>query len=130
MVLRQFFRWFRAASSSSGNWLERSTTAPPLPGNKKRPDEEKTKAISLRWVFSTLKGQPYSYEAIKSAWARARERAGLANAHFHDLRAMALTDVDEVKDIKAAQGMGGHSTQAQTADYIRHRKPKKVGATR
>lgn len=94
------------------------------------PDEEKTKAISLRWVFSTLKGQPYSYEAIKSAWARARERAGLANAHFHDLRAMAVTDVDEVKDIKAAQGMGGHSTQAQTADYIRHRKPKKVGATR
>lgn len=110
--------------------VDRLKNPPPLPINKKKPEQERTKAISLRWVFSTLKGTRYSYDAIKSAWARARTRAKLTNAHFHDLRAKALTDVDEDRDIKAAQGMGGHSTQTQTADYIRNKKAKKISATR
>ena len=128
--------------------VDRLRNPPPLPGNKKRPKQERTKAISMRWVFSTLKGSRYTYEASKSAWARARERAHarfleaaarrgdphatsmLESAHFHDLRAKALTDVDEDRDITAAQGMGGHSTQTQTADYIRNKKAKKITATR
>jgi hypothetical protein len=57
----------------------------------------------------------------------ARPRSG---QHFHDLRAKALTDVDDKHDIKAARGMGGHSTQSQTADYICHKKARKVSATR
>lgn len=89
-----------------------------------------SKPIGITHVFTTLKGKPYTYDGMSSAWTRARDRAGIKNAHFHDLRAKALTDVDESRDIKDAQGMGGHSTQAQTADYIRHKKAKKVSATR
>lgn len=107
--------------------VDRLKNPPAVPGAKGL-----AKPVSMRWMFSTLKGQPYTYDALKSAWARGRARAKIANKniHFHDLRAKALTDVDEDRDIKQAQGMGGHSTQAQTAEYIRHKKAKKVGATR
>jgi integrase len=107
--------------------VERLRNPPVVPGRKGN-----KKPVSLRWMFSTLKGQPYTYSAINSAWSRARERAKIANknVHFHDVRAKALTDVDEDRDIKAAQSMGGHSTQAQTAGYIRHKRAKKTVATR
>lgn len=32
--------------------------------------------------------------------------------------------------IEAARVQGAHSTQGQTADYVRHRRPQKTGATR
>ena len=58
------------------------------------------------------------------------QRAGIPNTQFRDLRAKALTDVDERSGIIAAQRMGAHSTQAQTADYIRNNKAIKSTATR
>lgn len=105
--------------------IARCKNPPPQPTTK-----GKAKPVSLTHVFTTLKGQPYTYDGASTAWTRARDRAKVKNAHFHDLRAKALTDVDEKRDIKDAQGMGGHSTQTQTAEYIRHKKAKKVGATR
>lgn len=81
-------------------------------------------------VFVTQDGQPYNYEALKSAWRRALSRAGVQNAHIHDLRAKALTDVDRVHGVLAAQRMGAHSTQSQTADYVRHKKAIRAVATR
>ncbi|WP_176928774.1 MULTISPECIES: hypothetical protein [unclassified Variovorax] len=74
----------------------------------------------------------YTYDGASTAWTRARERAKVKNAHFHDLRAKALTDIDGVIDrgIGQAQTMGGHSTQTQTADYVRHKRAKKTSATR
>ncbi|CAN7474215.1 tyrosine-type recombinase/integrase [Variovorax sp. LjRoot175] len=107
------------------NVVARLKNPPPQPTTK-----GKAKPMSITHVFTTLKGAPYTYDGASTAWTRARDRAGVKNAHFHDLRAKALTDVDEHRDIKEAQGMGGHSTQAQTADYIRHKKAKKVSATR
>lgn len=50
--------------------------------------------------------------------------------HFHDLRAKALTDVDATPGMGAARTMGAHTTETQTADYVRHKKAKKTGATR
>lgn len=105
--------------------VDRLKNPPPIPGSK-----DKAKPVSARWMFSTLRGQPYTYDAIKSAWARARERAKLKNAHFHDLRAKALTDKDEQEGMGAARTMGGHSTEQQTSDYVRHKKAKKTIATR
>ena len=64
------------------------------------------------------------------AWKRGTQRAGIPNTQFRDLRAKALTDVDEKSGIIAAQRMGAHSTQAQTADYIRNKKAIKSTATR
>lgn len=84
----------------------------------------------LKNVFATQDGQPYSYEAMKSAWRRALSRAGVKDAHIHDLRAKALTDVDRKHGVAAAQRMGAHSTQAQTAEYVRHKTAIRISATR
>lgn len=84
----------------------------------------------MKNVFVTQDGQPYGYEAFKSAWRRALIRCGIKDAHIHDLRAKALTDVDRAHGVLAAQRMGAHSTQSQTADYVRHKKAIRATATR
>jgi len=83
-----------------------------------------------RWIFTKQNGQQFTYSGASTAWKRAVARAGVKGVHFHDLKAKALTDVDETRGIMDAQKMGGHSTQTQTADYVRHKKAKKTGATR
>lgn len=88
------------------------------------------KRVNLRWVFTTQDGQKYSYRGVNSAWKRAVVRAGVKDCHFHDIRAKALTDKDRVEGIGAARTMGGHSTESQTAVYVRHRTAKKTSATR
>lgn len=88
------------------------------------------KRVNLRWVFTTQDGQKYSYRGVNSAWARALERAGVKDCHFHDIRAKALTDKDFREGMEQARTMGGHSTPNQTAAYVRHRTAKKTSATR
>lgn len=81
-------------------------------------------------IFTTQDGKAYSYWGASSAWKRAVKRAGVKGVHFHDLRAKALTDVDELRGMGAARTMGAHSTETQTADYVRHKKARKTGATK
>ena len=81
-------------------------------------------------IFTTQTGAAYTYWGASSAWKRAVKRAGVAGVHFHDLRAKALTDVDATRGMGAARTMGAHTTETQTADYVRHKKAKKTGATR
>lgn len=85
---------------------------------------------NLKTVFATQEGQPYTYWGASTAWRRAVARAGIKDCHFHDLRSKALTDVDRVRGIGDAQRMGAHSTQSQTAGYVRHKTAIKTGATR
>lgn len=85
---------------------------------------------NLRWVITSQQAQRYDYEAFKSAWARAIERSGVKGLHFNDLRAKALTDKEERDGMQQARRMGAHSTEAQTAEYVRHRKAQKTEATR
>ena len=88
------------------------------------------KRRNLRYVFTTQDGQQYTYSGVRSAWDRALERAGVKDCHIHDLRAKALTDKDRREGMEAARTMGGHSTQNQTADYVRHRTAKRTAATK
>lgn len=83
-----------------------------------------------QYLFTTQQGQAFGYDGASTAWKRAVTRSGIKGVHFHDLRAKALTDVDETRGIGQAQRMGGHSTQTQTADYVRHKTARKTGATR
>lgn len=83
-----------------------------------------------RWLFTTQDGQQFTYSGASTAWKRAVKRSGVKGVHFHDIRSKALTDVDTTRGIGQAQTMGGHTTQTQTAEYIRHKKAKKTGATR
>jgi hypothetical protein len=75
-------------------------------------------------------GTPYTYWGASSAWQRARRRSGIVGCTFKDLRAKALTDREEREDMKQARIMGSHSTEQQTADYVRAKGTKKTGATR
>jgi hypothetical protein len=49
---------------------------------------------------------------------------------FHDLRAKALTDKESREGMQAARAMGAHSTEQQTADYVRQKQARKTSATR
>ncbi len=81
-------------------------------------------------VFNTVGGQPLSYWGASSLWRRAVARAGIADAELRDIRAKALTDKEGREGMPAARAMGAHSTEAQTADYVRHRSARKTKATR
>lgn len=91
---------------------------------------ELKRADITRWMFTTQGAQKFTYSGASTAWKRAVKRAGVRGVTFHDLKAKALTDVDDMRGMNDAQKMGGHSTQTQTADYVRHKKAKKTGATR
>ena len=49
---------------------------------------------------------------------------------FRDIRAKALTDKEARDGMQAARHMGAHATEAQTADYARHKTARKTGAPR
>ena len=82
------------------------------------------------YLFTTIGGRQLSYWGASSMWRRAVQRAGVAGVHLHDVRAKALTDKDASEGMQAAKTMGAHSTEAQTADYVRHRTARKTRATR
>ncbi|MCC2673086.1 MAG: integrase [Ramlibacter sp.] len=91
---------------------------------------EKIGRRNLRWVITSQEAQRYDYEAFKSAWARAIARSGVKGLHFHDLRAKAVTDKEESHGMQQARRMATHSTEGQTASYVRHRKAQKTSATK
>lgn len=95
---------------------------------------ERTKALKrrdiTRYLITTQDGQRLTYSGASSAWERAVKRTGVKGCTFHDIRAKALTDKDRSEGIGQAQRMGGHSTQSQTSDYVRHKTAVKTGATR
>jgi integrase len=94
---------------------------------------ERIKKIGRRnthYVITTQDAQRYTYSGASTAWRRAVARAGVHNCHFNDLRAKALTDKEAAEGMQQARRMGAHSTEAQTADYVRHRKAQKTEATR
>lgn len=85
---------------------------------------------NLRHVLTNQEAQPLLYSTFATAWWRACDRAGIKGVAFHDMKAKALTDTAETKGMQAAQTKGAHSTERQTADYVRRRKAQKSEATR
>lgn len=82
------------------------------------------------YVFTTTGNTPYTYSGAQSAWKRAMRRAKVKGCTFHDLRAKAITDVDESRGRRDANRMGAHTTENQTAAYVRHKTARKTSATR
>ena len=81
-------------------------------------------------VFTRQDGLPFTYSGAQTAWKRAVKRAGIKLCMFRDLRAKALTDKEAREGMESARDMGQHSTDTQTADYVRLRGGRKTGATR
>jgi integrase len=86
--------------------------------------------VDTPFVFTKQDGTPLTYEAVSNAWQRGVRRAKVAPVMFRDIRARALTDKEEAEGIRAANAMGAHSTESQTADYVRRKAARKTGATR
>lgn len=76
-------------------------------------------------VIHRQDGEPFTYSGLQTAWRRARDRAKVRNAHIHDLRAKALTDMESAKE---AQALAGHATEGMTAHYRKARTVTKVKA--
>jgi len=74
------------------------------------------------------RGAPMTAAMLRKRFDKARKSAGIdiATFQFRDLRAKAATDTDESAGIKDAQTLLGHSTEAMTSKYIRHKVGKKV----
>lgn len=84
------------------------------------------------YLFCKHDGTPLDYEAMSNAWQRGMARfvaAGGQRFMARDIRARALTDKDARHGRQAANAMGTHTTEGQTADYIRHKSPRKTKAT-
>lgn len=77
-------------------------------------------------------GQPLRADALRYRFDQARAKAGISKAdfQFRDFRAKVATDTDEAAGTRAAQALLGHTTEAMTADYIRHKVGRKVKPSR
>lgn len=70
-------------------------------------------------LLAQRNGRPRSYRGVRDLWARACDRAGVIDAHLHDLRAKSLTDAK--RQGLDAQHLAGHTTEAMTLRYLRGR---------
>jgi integrase len=83
---------------------------------------------------STLKkkvaepGRPYGYSTWNGYWTDACKKAGVEDAHFHDIRARVATTRD--KEGGSAKDLLGHSYQQTTDIYLRAFEIKKVEPVR
>lgn len=78
-------------------------------------------------VLQTQSGRGYRYAGIRSAWVRACERAGVEDLNIHDLRGRAGVDaMGEEQDIRAAQKLLGHKSEAMSRHYTEGKYHKKV----
>lgn len=84
-------------------------------------------------------GQQMTQPMLRGAFDRARISAvaahpGLAakikKFQFRDLRAKAGTDTEENRGMAAAKDQLGHTSEAMTSHYVRHRRGKLVKPTK
>lgn len=116
-----------AKTEKKGNRIKRL----PVEGELKAyVDRQKQKPVTSIYLVSNEKGQPLKVTgtSFKRRWNEARDKAaelakqrGITYRRFRlmDIRAKAATDVAERDGIEAARKLLGHTTQKQTADYIR-----------
>ena len=70
-------------------------------------------------LLHNRRGKTPDYRSVKKQWDTACNAAGVADAHLHDLRAVALTHAK--KQGLNPTALAGHSSTAQTARYLRDR---------
>jgi integrase len=81
------------------------------------------KALNRNIVALTLlhnrRGKAPDYRTTRDQWERACNAAGIEDAHFHDIRAKAITDAK--RQGLDPQAIAGHASATMTARYIRLR---------
>ena len=83
-------------------------------------------------LLKTQSGKGFTYAGMRSAWDRACQRAGIEDLHIHDMRGRAGVDALEAEgqDIRAAQSLLGHATEAMTRHYTDGKYAKRVKPAR
>lgn len=74
-------------------------------------------------------GNNLTYSMLRKMFDKARIKASV-NFQFKDLRAKAGTDKEENQGMAAAKDQLGHTNEAMTNHYVRHRTGKKVTPTK
>ena len=79
-------------------------------------------------LLVTEKGQPLTANMRQDRFYEARQRAGVEMGafQFRDIRAKTATEADGTGGTRTAQAILGHTTEAMTAQYIRHKVGKVV----
>ena len=80
----------------------------------------------LIYIFTNTHGQKITETGFNSTWRRIREKAGVEDIRFHDIRAKSLTDAKEIGGLDYAQALGGHANQGMTEQYIKKRETEVV----
>lgn len=76
------------------------------------------------YLFHTGRGEPYSYYSIADGFRKARDKAGVVDVQFRDIRAKSATDAEE-----AGLNPGillGHRNPQTTNRYLRKRRTMKA----
>jgi integrase len=82
---------------------------------------------SVATLLRNRKGKAPDYSTTKIQWNTACKKAGVKDAHMHDLRAKALTDAEiQGAEIKELKELAGHSSESMTYRYLRLLKITKV----
>lgn len=82
------------------------------------------KNVIPTYLLGQRNGKIRSYRGVRDLFDRAAAKAGVKDAHLHDLRAKAITDAK--KQHLDPQRLAGHTTEAQTVTYIRGREIDEV----
>jgi integrase len=82
--------------------------------------------VGSLYLFADQNGAALKPGTVAAAWERLRTKAGVADAHFHDLRATSLTWAKEAEGIDYAQRLAGHASAKMTEQYVARRAAVKV----
>lgn len=86
-------------------------------------------AVKSLYLVQTEDGQPLSYRSLHWRFSKAREKAGVPDFQFRDIRAKAATDTEEIGGIGHAQRLLGHKTRTMTEHYVKDRIGYRVAPT-
>lgn len=78
------------------------------------------------WLFTNRSGNKVSATGFNSAWRRLRDKCGIQDLHFHDIRGKAATDAKTKRGIEYAQALLGHDNVSQTEAYIQTKSTDKT----
>ncbi len=89
---------------------------------------EKDRKVYAMALLVNEQGKALTKHMLRDRFDDARARAGVKKDlfQFRDFRAKVATETDEAAGTPAAQALLGHTTENQTATYIRHKVGKKV----
>lgn len=98
----------------------------------RRAKKRMSQRVECPHLITKVDGTPMNYEAYSNQWQKAMKRAEKTGkvppTMIRDLRAKAATDKDDDEGLQAANHLLDHTTEAQTASYIRRKKARRVKA--